>query len=119
VNTSDSAPLKRAPEAAERWCRGILAALLRLEQHPEVSPLAPENAAFDFDLRQFLVRTKSRLANRALFTIVGNSGACVVDPPSGPASGDEARPRITDLGFMRQADAFAPLLSCILGQDAN
>jgi hypothetical protein len=35
-------------------------------------PLAPENIAFPFELRQFMFRTKSRLANRALFTIVGS-----------------------------------------------
>jgi len=61
-----------APETAEHWHRTLLLALLRLETNPEIWPIAPESAEFGFELRQFLFRTKSRLANRALFTIVGS-----------------------------------------------
>lgn len=61
-----------APETADRWYRSFLEALLRLEENPESRSLATENAEFPFELRQLLFRTKSRLANRALFTIVGD-----------------------------------------------
>jgi len=61
-----------APETADRWFASFLDALLRLEENPESRSLAPENAEFPFELRQFLFRTRSRLANRALFTIVGD-----------------------------------------------
>lgn len=61
-----------SPETAERWHRRFLDALLRLEENPESRSLAPEDSAFSFTLRQFLFRTKSRLANRALFTVIGN-----------------------------------------------
>lgn len=61
-----------APAAARRWYLGFLHALLVLEKLPARWPLAPENAEFPFELRQFLYRTKSRRTNRALFTIVGD-----------------------------------------------
>lgn len=61
-----------SPETADRWYSSFLKALLRLEENPQARSLAPENADFPFELRQFLFRTRSRLANRALFTIVGN-----------------------------------------------
>lgn len=60
-----------APQTAERWYLSFLETLLQLETNPETWPLAPETAEFPFDLRQFLFRTRSRRANRALFTIVG------------------------------------------------
>ena len=63
---------KYAPETAERWCRGFLESLLILEKSPESWPLAPEDSEFPFQLRQYIYRTRSRQANRALFTIVGN-----------------------------------------------
>ncbi len=63
---------KFAPETAERWYLGILEALLRLERNPESRPIAPESAEFPFEVRQLLIRGKSRRANRALFTIVGD-----------------------------------------------
>jgi len=61
-----------APETAERWYLSFLETLLQLETSPEIWPLAPESAEFPFDLRQFLFRTRSRRANRALFTIIGD-----------------------------------------------
>jgi plasmid stabilization system protein ParE len=61
-----------APETADRWYLSFLEALLQLEANPEIWPLAPETSEFPFDLRQFLFRTKSRRANRALFTIIGD-----------------------------------------------
>jgi len=61
-----------APETAERWYADFLKTLLVLEQNPERWPLAAENEAVPFELRQYLYRTSSRIANRALFTIVNN-----------------------------------------------
>lgn len=61
-----------APETADRWYLSALETLLQLEKNPQIWPLAPEDVEFTFDLRQFLFRTKSRLANRVLFTIVGD-----------------------------------------------
>lgn len=61
-----------APETAELWYLSFLEALLRLEEHPDMWSVAPEDAEFPFELRQIFFRTKSRLANRALFTIAGD-----------------------------------------------
>lgn len=61
-----------APDIAERWYRTLLDALRQLEGDPLSWPLAPESEKFPFELRQFLFRTKSRRANRALFMVVGN-----------------------------------------------
>ena len=60
---------QQSPEAAERWYLSFLKALLRLEQNPHAFSIAPEREKFEFELRQFLFRTKSRRANRALFRI--------------------------------------------------
>jgi plasmid stabilization system protein ParE len=61
-----------APETADRWYCEVLEKLLRLEQNPQLPSLAPENAEFPFELRQLLIRKRSRRANRALYTIVGD-----------------------------------------------
>jgi hypothetical protein len=61
-----------APETADRWYLSVVEALLALETNPASRAIAPEDSAFPFELRQLLIRTKSRHANRALFTIVGN-----------------------------------------------
>ena len=61
-----------APETAERWYADFLNSLTCLEQDPHVRPLAPENDQFSFELRQYIFRSASGKANRALFTIVGS-----------------------------------------------
>jgi len=62
---------QHAPETAERWHIAFLESLLLLESDPLRWPLAPESSTFPFDLRQFLFRSRSRKANRALFVIEG------------------------------------------------
>jgi plasmid stabilization system protein ParE len=59
-----------APETAERWCSGFLAALETLTENPMRCGFAPENSYVDYDIRQLVYRTKSRVGNRALFTII-------------------------------------------------
>lgn len=61
-----------SPEAAKRWRVGLLKAVLQLGANAEIWPLAPESEQFPFELRQCLFRTKSRRANRILFTIDGD-----------------------------------------------
>ncbi|MEX0977966.1 MAG: type II toxin-antitoxin system RelE/ParE family toxin [Pirellulales bacterium] len=81
---------RSAPETAERWYLGFLDALLRLERQPEMWPLAPEDSEFSFELRQFLFRTKSRQANRALFVIIGNEvRVLAIRRPGQPLIGKE------------------------------
>lgn len=50
---------QHAPDIAERWYISFLESLLALEENPSGRPLAPENAAFPFDLHQFIFRSKT------------------------------------------------------------
>ncbi len=59
-----------APQAAARWYNGLVEAIDSLKSLPERCPLAPENDAFDEDIRQLLYG-KRRYKYRILFTIVG------------------------------------------------
>ena len=57
---------EHAPHAAEAWLEGLLAALETLSSMPERCARAPENDAFEEEIRQLLYR-----AHRVLFTIQG------------------------------------------------
>jgi plasmid stabilization system protein ParE len=57
---------ERAPQAAEAWLAGLLAAVETLSTMPERCALAPENDAFAEEIRQLLYRS-----HRVLFTIRG------------------------------------------------
>lgn len=61
-----------APEAAARWYNRLLNAVESLSSHPERCSLAPENAAFDLEIRQLLYGRKGR-SYRTLLTIVGDT----------------------------------------------
>ena len=60
--------LKRSPEGAARWWNGLEAAILSLEELPARCPLAPENDAFEEEIRQ-LFHGKRQGRYRILFTI--------------------------------------------------
>ena len=62
---------KRSPENAQRWYTGFVQALQTLSEHPERCGLAPESRVVGREIRQFIYRTESGRANRALFTILG------------------------------------------------
>lgn len=64
---------ENAPEAAERWFAGFIAALASLRERATVFSLAPESQNCSIEVRQFIYRTKSRRANRALYTIRGST----------------------------------------------
>jgi len=55
---------KDAPERAARWRRAVLAKAESLSRWPACCPLAPENGAFGYEVRQLLVG-----ACRLLFTV--------------------------------------------------
>ncbi|HLL48217.1 MAG TPA: type II toxin-antitoxin system RelE/ParE family toxin [Longimicrobiaceae bacterium] len=57
---------ERAPQAAEAWLDGLLAAIETLSTMPERCALAPENDAFAEEIRQLLYRS-----HRVLFTVRG------------------------------------------------
>lgn len=60
-----------AGEAGLRWYQRLEAAIQSLANMPERCPLAPENAAVPFEMRQLLYG-RGRHRYRILFTIDGN-----------------------------------------------
>jgi plasmid stabilization system protein ParE len=64
---------QRAPETAERWFQGFVAALETLRRDAAIYSLAPESDYCSIEVRQFVFRTKSRRVNRALYTIRGST----------------------------------------------
>src|SRR5687767_906022 len=61
----------RSPASAERWLRGLYAAIESLELMPKRCGLARENAAFEEEIRQLLYG-KRQHKYRILFTVRGN-----------------------------------------------
>jgi plasmid stabilization system protein ParE len=64
---------QHAPQSAERWFNGFVAALATLRNDALLYSLAPENEQASVEVRQLIYRTKSRRANRALYTIRGTT----------------------------------------------
>ncbi len=64
---------QQVPETAERWFNGFVVALAKLKQNPLIYGLAPESDQVREEIRQIIYRTKSRRANRALFSIRGDT----------------------------------------------
>ena len=59
----------RSPEQAERWYDGLIQALIDLGGNAESRPLATENDAFPFEVRELYYGLGNRPTHRALFTI--------------------------------------------------
>ena len=49
--------VKRAPEAAERWIRGLEAAIFSLGEMPQRCPVIPEADEFPLELRHLIFRS--------------------------------------------------------------
>lgn len=49
-----SATVRKDPEAAERWFRGLIHAIYSLEELPERCPVIPEQAEFSFEIRHLV-----------------------------------------------------------------
>ena len=56
-------------EQAEAWYDGFVEAIFSLEHHPEGRPLARENDAFPFKVRELYYGVGQKITHRALFTI--------------------------------------------------
>ena len=59
---------QEAGEAGLRWFQGLREAVASLARSPERCPLAPENTAFPFEVRQLLYGRKPHVY-RVLYTI--------------------------------------------------
>ena len=46
--------VRKEPEAAERWFRGLVQAIYSLEELPERCPLIPEHEEFSFEIRHLI-----------------------------------------------------------------
>jgi plasmid stabilization system protein ParE len=46
--------VRKAPEAAERWFRGLVEAIYSLEELPERCPVIPERDEFAFEIRHLI-----------------------------------------------------------------
>jgi plasmid stabilization system protein ParE len=64
--------LARSPQGATSWYRAFVARTKRIALQPLACSLAPENAEFDFQLRQALFRTRYGAPYRCVFTVVGD-----------------------------------------------
>ncbi len=58
-----------APETAARWYNGLLDAIESLSAHPRRCSLAPENSAFEYEIRYLLYGRKGR-RYRVLLTVL-------------------------------------------------
>lgn len=63
----------RSAATAQRWYDGFLQALLALENNPERCPIARENDAFPYEIRQLAYGLGRRVTHRAVFTIGDNT----------------------------------------------
>jgi plasmid stabilization system protein ParE len=62
--------LPRSPQGAYSWYRAFQACLERITLQPLACSIAPENAEFEFEIRQALFKTKHGTPYRCVFTVV-------------------------------------------------
>ena len=60
---------QEAPQFADAWFNGFVAAIAALEEFPLRCGLAPESESFPFELRQLLYGLGRRYTHRALFVV--------------------------------------------------
>jgi plasmid stabilization system protein ParE len=64
--------LRRSPQGAASWYRAFLACMQRITRQPLACAIAPENAEFDFELRQAMFKTRYGDPYRCVFAVVGD-----------------------------------------------
>ena len=65
--------VRRQPEAAERWFRGLVRAIYSLEKLPERCPVIPEHEEFSFEIRHLIY-----FSHRIIFRVEGDRNRVVV-----------------------------------------
>jgi plasmid stabilization system protein ParE len=73
LNSAADYIARQAPETAQRWFNGFGRTLDRLRTDAVSYSTAPESERCSVRVQQIFYRTKSRQANRALFTIRGST----------------------------------------------
>lgn len=64
---------ERSTDGAHAWLKAFELVVSQLEENPYAFGLAPESGLRDFELRQFLFRTRRGRTYRGVFTIQLNS----------------------------------------------
>ena len=59
----------RSPEQALKWYNGFIQAIRSLAKNPQRCPVAPENDAFPYEIRQLAYGLGKRPTHRAVFTV--------------------------------------------------
>jgi plasmid stabilization system protein ParE len=65
--------VRKEPEAADRWFRGLVQAIYSLEGLPERCPLVPEQCEFSFEIRHLIY-----LSHRIIFRIEHEASRVIV-----------------------------------------
>jgi plasmid stabilization system protein ParE len=68
---------RKTPQGAAAWLEAYDTAAAAIANNPERHSHAPENSLLDFELRQFLFKTKKGRMYRGIFTIVQDSWLCI------------------------------------------
>ena len=64
--------IKKEPEAAERWFRGLVQAIYTLEELPERCPVIPEQDEFSFEIRHLIY-----FSHRIIFRVERQQTGCL------------------------------------------
>ena len=75
--------LARSPQGAAAWSRAFVACTKRIVLRPLACSIAPENAEFDFELRQALFKTRYGVPYRCVFTVADDEGRILALVPDG------------------------------------
>ena len=65
--------VRKQPEAAERWFRGLVRAIYSLEELPERCPVIPEREDFSFEIRHLIY-----FSHRIIFRVERDRNRVVV-----------------------------------------
>jgi plasmid stabilization system protein ParE len=65
--------VRKEPEAAERWFRGLVQAIYTLEELPERCPVIPEQDEFSFEIRQLIY-----FSHRIIFRVEHQTSKVIV-----------------------------------------
>lgn len=63
---------ERSPDGAQRWFAAFEAAANRLLNDPFAWARAPENSLVEYEVRNFVFKTRGGRKYRALYTVVGD-----------------------------------------------
>ncbi len=61
---------ERSPQGAQRWFIAFETAANKLLDNPFLWSLAPENELVDYEVRQFIFKTKRGQMYRAIYTVI-------------------------------------------------